>query len=108
MVLAGGFVLAQTHSNTTEKTVKSEFNISSDLRVGTVTLKAGEYRVQCDRETIVFTPVEGGKPVKFPCKGAELTTPSPQTELHMIKDPTGAFVLQKLLLKGSIVEHTFD
>ena len=78
------------------------------MRVGTVTLKAGEYRVQCNRETIVFTPMEGGKQINFPCKGAELATPSTKTELHSVKDASGVEVLKKLLLKGSNVEHTFD
>jgi hypothetical protein len=108
ILLAGGFVFAQTHSNMTEKTVKADFNLSSDVRVGTTILRAGEYRVQCNRETITFTPAEGGKPVKFPCKGAELSKPSARTELHFVKDEVGVTVLEKLLLKGSTVEHTFD
>jgi hypothetical protein len=108
ILLAGGFVFAQTHSNMTEKTVKADFTLTSDVRVGTTILKAGEYRVQCNRETISFIPFEGGKTVKYPCKGAELSKPSDRTELHFVKDSFGVTVLEKLLMKGSTVEHTFD
>ena len=108
LLVAGGLVLAQDHNNATEKAVKADLTFTSDVRVGTLTLPAGEYRVVCNRETISFTPAEGGKSVKLPCKGAELNAPSEQTEAHLAKGPSGGMVLQKLLLKGSSIAHTFD
>ena len=108
LVTTGLVVLAQDHSNSTEKAVKADVSYSSDVRVGTTILKAGDYRVACDRETVTFTPVESGKTLRMPCKGAQLGAPSTQTESHLAQDASGVKFLQKLLLKGSSVEHTFD
>lgn len=104
---AGVVLLAQTHQNTAEKTVKQRITLDADTRVGGELLKAGEYRVTCDRETIEFRG-PGNKSFKFPCKGPELAGPSPRNEVHTSPGEGNTKVLTKLLLKGSNVEHTFN
>ena len=99
-------MLAQTHQNTIEKAVKQTIAFSTDTKVGNVTLKAGDYRVTCDRETISFRGPDG-KLTKFPCKGEELSEPSDHNEIHT-GEVGGARVLTKLLLKGSNVQHVFE
>jgi hypothetical protein len=118
LVVASGAVVAQTHSNMTEKKVKADIVFLADTKVGNEMLKAGNYRVACDRETITFTPVARGdvwgdtqaaksKVAKLPCKGHELAAPSTRSEAQTVtKD--GVAVLDKLLLKGSTVEHVFN
>jgi hypothetical protein len=107
VVLTTAVVLAQDHQNTNEKTVKETITFSTDTKVGTQILKAGEYRVTCDRETISFRDSDGKTVLKTKCKGAELSAPSDHSELHTL-DVGGARVLTKLLLKGSNVEHEFN
>jgi hypothetical protein len=106
VVLGTALVLAQDHSNNTEKLVKQTITLPSETRVGAVLLKAGDYRVICDRETIVFQS-HGKDILKAECKGEELSAPSPRNEVHTSPTDGGTRVLTKLLLKGSNVEHTF-
>ena len=108
LVTTGLVAIAQDHNNTTEKAVKAEISYSMDVRVGTTILKAGTYNIQCDRTTITFRAQEGGQTLKMPCKGKELSAPAKETESHLMRDPSGVQVLDKLLLKGSTVEHTFN
>ena len=105
--LTTAVVLAQSHQNTAEKAVKQTIDFSTDIKVGDVTLKAGEYRVTCDRETITFRGPDG-KLTKFPCKGEELAEPSDHNEIHMGEASGGGRVLTKLLLRGSNVQHVFQ
>jgi hypothetical protein len=109
ILLATGLVVAQDHGNDAEKTVKTTVVFTTDVRLGSTMLKAGEYQVVCDRHEISLRLVDSGaKPVKLPCKGPELNRRSDRTEVHLIQDASGVNVVQKLLLKGSNVEHTFN
>ena len=108
VLLTTGLLLAQDHQNSTEKVVKTDVTFSTDVRVGTTMLKAGEYQITCDRQTITFRSADTGKTLKMPCKGPELSHASDQTETHLVKDASGVYVVKKLLVKGSTVEHTFN
>ncbi len=110
-------VLAQTHSNTTEKKASAEVTFTSDVMVGTHLLKAGRYQIACDTKTVKFslitTDVGMGqftsmkKVLEVPCEGNALTERHVHTEMSMPANKAGVPVLQKLLLDGSNVEHVF-
>jgi hypothetical protein len=124
-----GTLIAQTHDNATEKKVSDVITFSTDVRVGTTILKAGEYRVACDSKTITFTrlasakdqewiggldPVEqlmvksNAKALEVPCKGKELSAKSENTVVQIVVDKDGVRSLDKLLLHGSNIEHVFN
>ena len=105
--LATAMTVAQTHDNSTEKAVRQTIVFDADTHVGPNLLKAGEYRVVCDRETIEFRGPDGKK-FRYPCKGEELSSPSTNNQQHMTAGPDDTKVLVKLLLKGSAIQHTFD
>lgn len=118
IILTTAVVVAQDHNNQAEKKLKSDIKFAVDTTVGQQVLKAGSYRVACDRENITFTlTADGGtwsnssapkgEVAKFRCKGKELAAPSARTEVLTV-NKNGVQVLDKLLLKGSNVEHTFD
>jgi hypothetical protein len=89
-------------------TVKQDITFTTDVRIGTTMVKAGDYRVVCDHVKIAFFDKTNGKKVlEVPCKGKELTTPSKVTEAYVVLD-NGVHVLDKLYVKGSTVEHTFN
>jgi hypothetical protein len=103
-----GALVAQTHDNMTEKTGKETVTLASDLKVGSVLLKAGEYRVFCDTKTVTFASTADGKPVlEVPCKGALMSAKSDVTTMSTSLDKTGVRVLDKLTIRGSNVEHVF-
>lgn len=104
--LTTAVVLAQSHNNDSEKTVKQRITFATDVSVGGTVLKAGEYRVQCDREKITFNG-SGGKG-EFPCQGEELSAPSDRNEVHTSQGSNGTRTLSKLLLKGSNIVHVFQ
>ncbi|TAK15252.1 MAG: hypothetical protein EPO35_08000 [Acidobacteria bacterium] len=128
LVLTTGIAAAQTHQNTKETTVKDTVIFATDVKVGTTLLKAGEYRVECDRDMIKFfllvdakdkdriaqmTPVEqsiqigsGKKVLEAPCKGKELSEVRKATQA-VVSQKNGQFVLDMLYLRGSNVEHVF-
>jgi hypothetical protein len=112
LLIATTILLAQEHRNTTEKTVKADISVASDFKVGDKLLRAGEYRIACDRETITFTEATNrdrdARSFKFPCKGKELAAPSDKTEINTQTDAAGVQVVQTLLLKGSNVAHVFN
>jgi hypothetical protein len=112
LILAATFVMAQEHKNSNEKTVRVTINLASDVKFGDTLLRAGEYRVTCDRETIVFSESTSRdrdtQTYKFPCKGKELAAPSNNSEVDTTTDASGAKVVQRVLLKGSNIEHVFD
>lgn len=108
ITLATGLVVAQDHSNDAEKKVKGDITISSDTRLGQEVLKAGEYGVSCDTQTVTFTRRgENRQVVKVPCKGKELAAKSDRTEVQ-IANRNGAATLVGLLLKGSNIQHSFE
>lgn len=102
--LTTAVMLAQSHDNSKEKTVKQRITFATDVKVGNVVLKAGDYRVQCDREKITF---DGGQKAEFPCQGEELSALSDRNEVHTSDGSDGVRVLTRLLLKGSNIQHVF-
>jgi hypothetical protein len=130
VLLAGTLVLAQSHDNATEKSAKDIVTFGSDTRVGTVVLIAGEYKVVCDTNTITFTRLIAGskdqeqkdlldpmsraqqvsnvKALEVPCKGAHLNEKVKTTVAQIAVDKNGVKFLEKLLLRGSNVEHVFN
>lgn len=111
LVASLGFVsvvVAAQHPNTAEKPVKTDLTIPSDVMVGTTLLKAGDYNVSCDREIITFALRETGKVVhKVECKGREMSEAAKVTSLYTSTTPSGTKKVEKLLLKGSHIEHVF-
>jgi hypothetical protein len=112
LLLGATIVGAQEHKNTTEKTVKVSITIASDFKVGDKVLRAGEYKIVCDRESVTFTEAtnrdHAAQSFKFPCKDKQLAAPADKTELDTQRDANGVQVVEKLLLKGSNVEHLFN
>jgi hypothetical protein len=107
-------LVAQTHDNNTEKKASDTIRLSADVMVGTQLLKAGEYDVSCDRATIKFFRVKYGpgtnrtrtEVLAVACQGRQID-PVKETSLLMPAGKDGVRVLEKLLLKGSNVEHVF-
>lgn len=101
-------VVAAQHSNMKETPVKTDLTLASDVQFGPQLLKAGDYKVMCDRDMIVFKNAETGKKVfETKCQGKELATPSTETQLYVKTLPNGTKTVDHLLLKGSPVEHVF-
>lgn len=101
-------VVAAQHSNMKETPVKTDLTLVSDVQFGPQVLKAGDYKVMCDREMIVFKTAETGKKVlEVKCQGKELPVASTDTQLYVKTLPSGVKVVDRLLLKGSQVEHVF-
>jgi hypothetical protein len=124
-----GTAYAQTHDNAMEKKATDVIMFTTDVRVGTTVLQAGEYKVECDTKTMTFTrlvsgkdqewantldPVErlavlkSAKALEIACKGKQLSAPSDSTVVQIITDKDGIRTLDKLLLHGSNVEHVFN
>ena len=106
------FVAAQVHPsehlNATETKARDTLTISTDIRVGSQILPAGKYDISCDRVKMTFTRVSDGKKVaEVVCHGREMAAKAKTTELYVSKDASGASYAEKLLLRGSNVEHTF-
>jgi hypothetical protein len=120
---------AQDHNNLKEKTAKDVIVLSSNVRVGTNLLMAGEYRVVCDTRKVSFTRlvaakdqefinsldpvakqnvISGNKALEVECKGRELSAPSKDTRVETKVRPDGYRYLDKLYLRGSTVEHVFQ
>jgi hypothetical protein len=112
LMAAASLVMAQAPKSETKKPVKATIVLASDVKFGDQLLRAGEYQVKCDGETIEFTQAtnrdRAAQTFKFPCKGDELSAPSDRTQLSTTTDATGTAVAQRLLLKGSNVQHIFS
>ena len=107
VMLATGVLLAQGHDNLGELIARDKI-VLAEMRVGDHVLAAGEYEVVCDREQISFTRTSGDKTtVRVPCKGRLLNTVRNTSEVHVSTSPGGMRTLDKLLLRGSNVEHVF-
>ena len=109
VLLLAGFVAAQGHDNMWEKKVKADMSVSAPLRVGDVTLPAGDYKVVCDRTTMTFTRKSDGKQLhQVACKGRALQKKADVTTASTRLDKNGVRILEKLTLRGSTIEHIFD
>lgn len=108
VLLVAGTLAAQSHDNNTERKASDEMSVAADLRVGAVTLPAGDYRIVCDRTQITFTRTLDGKRFQVPCKGKDLPKKADITKVMTNVDKNGVRYLDKLLIRGSNVEHAFD
>lgn len=100
--------VAAQHSNMVEKAVKTSVSVASDVYFGEHLLKAGDYRVVCDRETISVSDSKTGKlAFKVECTGREMPKAADMTSLYVSTDPSGKKKVDKLLIKGSAIEHVF-
>jgi hypothetical protein len=128
LVLGTGVAAAQTHHGINEISVKETMVFATDVKVGATLIRAGEYRIECNGDTMKFyllvaakdaefvanmTPVErsitvgnGKKVLEVPCKGRALSEPRATTEA-MLLEKNGVFTLDVLYLRGSNVEHVF-
>ena len=128
LVLMAGALVAQTHDNMVEKKVSDVVLFTSDVRVGTHVLKAGEYRVACDTKKVTFTrqalakdqewintldPVErlavqkSEKALEVPCLGQDRGAKAEHTIIELGPQKDGVRSLDKLYLRGSSIEHVF-
>ena len=109
LALASGLALiAQEHNNATEKKASDEIQFTSPLQVGSTTLEPARYRIACDRTTMTFTNLSKGEEVlAVPCKGKEMAKKAQDTEVHTSLNKDGVRIVDKILLRGSTVEHTF-
>ena len=109
LALASGVALvAQEHNNATEKKSSDEIQLSTPVQVGSTTLEPAKYRIACDRTTMTFTNVSNGEEaLAVPCKGKEMAKKAENTEVHTSMNKDGVRVVDKILLRGSTVEHTF-
>ena len=110
-VLVVGLVLLAVpavgdHANTLEKKASSEITITAPIYVAGQKLPADKYRLSCNRHTLTFVALEKDKRFEFPCQGKQLAARAENTELYL-EQVGGERVLQKLLLRGSNIEHTF-
>lgn len=128
LVLGTGVASAQTHHSIKEIPVKETMVFATDVKVGATMIRAGEYRIECDRDSMKFvllvaakdadriaqlTPVErslvvgkGKTVLEVPCKGQALSEPRKSTEAVLL-EKNGGFTLNLLYLRGSNIEHVF-
>jgi len=107
LVLVSAVVAAQ-HVNLKEVPVKGDLTVGADVMFGKTMVKAGDYKVVCDRETVSMTDANNGKKVfSAPCAGEELPEPSKVTTINVKTDASGQKVCQKLMIKGSNIAHMF-
>ena len=108
LALSAVTLVAQDHSNATEKKASDEIQITTPIKIGSNTLDAARYRIACDRNEMTFTKVANDEQVlAVPCKGKELPQKAANTEIHTSLNKDGVRVVDKLLLRGSNVEHVF-
>ena len=94
-----------------EKVISDTLTFTTDTRVGTTTLPAGEYRVKCDTKTITFTSTSSKdkKPAAtVDCKGKDLAKKADTTLATTTVDAKGVHSLKTLVLHGSTFEYTFN
>ena len=109
LMMTAGILMAQDHNNVTERRASAQITFSTDTRVGTTVLKAGEYEVSCDRQKVKFVRLtDGKKMLEVPCKGTELSAKQNDTRTSTIEGKDGVRVLTSLILEGSNIKHTFE
>jgi hypothetical protein len=107
-VLLAVTLAAQDHDNKMDKKVVADVSIGDALRAGDITILPGDYLVVCDRTKVVFTRKLDGKRYELPCKGTIMEKKAGATKMMTNVDKNGVRYIDKLLLAGSNVEHTFN
>ncbi len=106
LVLAAAPLAAQDHPTEKNK-ARDELSITSKVKVGNYVLDAGSYAIACDRKQLTFTRISDHQTIALPCKGKDLGRKVEATALYTTLDSSGLRVADKLLLRGSNVEHVF-
>jgi len=108
LALCTGTLAAQAVGHEKEKKANDEISISQPIMIGGQTLAAGKYKVNCDEKEVTFTKVSNNEKVlTLPCKGKEMVKKAESTEIHTSLNPAGNRIVDKLLIRGSNVEHVF-
>ena len=117
LLCAGALFATQAPLAAKAKTVKDQVSISSDLKVGSTVLKAGDYQVTSDGKTVTFQELvpsvdnsaqrvdKNFKPVSVPCSTKPLDKKSAHTQLDTA-DAGGSTVLRGLTIRGSDVSYS--
>jgi hypothetical protein len=109
LMITGGVLLAQDHSNTTERRASARITFTTDTRVGGTILKADDYAVSCDKDKVTFVRVSDQKKVlEVRCKGTELNAKQQDSQTSTTAGKDGVRVLDSLIIEGSNIKHTFD
>ncbi len=108
LALCTGTLAAQAVGHEREKKANDEISISQPVMIGGQTLAPGKYKAACDEKEVTFTRVSNNEKVlTLQCKGKEMAKKAENTEIHTSLNPAGARVVDKLLIRGSNVEHVF-
>lgn len=102
---AGVSLMAQEHP--AEKKAGDEITVGTAVNIAGKVLEPGKYRVSCDKTEITFTRVDTGEKTVLPCKGKQLDKKAEHTALYTTLSPQGVRVVDRLLIRGSNVEHVF-
>ena len=101
-------LVAQPPGHDKESKASDEITISTPVSIGGQTLAPGKYKVACNGNEVTFTRVsDNEKVLTLPCKGKDLGKKADNTEIHTSLNPAGNRVIDKLLIRGSNVEHVF-
>jgi hypothetical protein len=91
------------------KSPKAEFTLSSDLMVGTTTLKPGIYKFQCvtmdDADYLVVTSEDGKEVARVPCTPEALKTKNDVSDFRFMRRPDGVAQLTGVRIRGEKVGH---
>ena len=108
LALCTGTLAAQAVGHEKEKKANDEISISQPVMIGGQTLAPGKYKVACNETEVTFTRLtDNEKVLTLPCKGKEMAKKAENTEIHTSLNPAGTRVVDKLLIRGSNVEHVF-
>ena len=88
----------------------AEFHLSSALKIGTTTLKPGDYKFQCilvdGSHYMIVRDVEDGKEVaRVPCTPEDLGGKNAVSEFRSINRADGSRDLSGVRFKGETISH---
>lgn len=91
------------------KSPKAEFTLSSEMVVGTATLKPGSYKFQCitvdDGDFLVVTNDDGKEVARVPCRPEELKSKNDVSDFRFTRRPDGVAELTAVRIRGEKIGH---
>ena len=91
------------------KSPKAEFTLSSEMVVGTTTLKPGTYKFQCvtmeSGDFLIVTNDEGKEVARVPCTPEELKSKNELSDFRFTRRPDGMAQLTAVRIRGEKVGH---
>jgi len=91
-----------------DKGHKDTLTLASNVKFGDVVVGPGEYQVMCQTGRVTLTrKSDHVKSLDVECQGTMLPAKVAHTVLQTSTDADGMKVADKLLLKGSQMEHVF-